>query len=84
VVVTTLLQVYQMRKSLLALERFRAKLPNLCQVIRDERVMEIDVTKLVPGDLVELVEGCSVPADLRMIVSRNLRVNTIYSKIQDR
>jgi P-type Mg2+ transporter len=36
-------------------------------VIRDGRQVSVDVTALVPGDLVELRLGCIVPADVRLV-----------------
>jgi Mg2+-importing ATPase len=36
-------------------------------VIRNGRSLQVDVTSLVPGDLVELRLGDIVPADIRLI-----------------
>jgi P-type Mg2+ transporter len=41
-------------------------------VIRDAHPVSVDVTALVPGDLVELHLGGIVPADVRLIESTNL------------
>ena len=41
-------------------------------VIRDARPVSVDVTALVPGDLVELRLGGIVPGDVRLIESTNL------------
>lgn len=41
-------------------------------VVRDGRVGEIDVTGLVPGDIVHLAVGAVIPADLRLIDCDNL------------
>lgn len=42
-------------------------------VRRDGRLLEIDSTELVPGDLVVLSAGQQVPADLRLIFTENLK-----------
>lgn len=43
-------------------------------MIRDGRRMEIDAAELVPGDLVLLASGDRVPADLRLLQCKELRV----------
>jgi magnesium-transporting ATPase (P-type) len=42
--------------------------------MRDGRRQEIDASELVPGDIVVLASGDKVPADLRLIELRNLRI----------
>lgn len=39
---------------------------------RDETAKEVDVTELVPGDIVSLSVGSVVPADMRLLVAHNL------------
>ena len=45
------------------------------QVIRDSIISLIDSTELVPGDIINLEAGDSVPADLRILESSNLSSN---------
>ncbi len=45
------------------------------KVRRDGKVMEIDASDVVPGDIVLLDEGAKVPADLRLIQVRSLQIN---------
>jgi P-type Ca2+ transporter type 2C len=44
-------------------------------VRRNGKVLEIDATEIVPGDIVMLEEGRKVPADIRLIQVRNLQIN---------
>ncbi len=43
-------------------------------VIRSGKVTRLPAAELVPGDIVQLQTGSRVPADLRLIASRNLQV----------
>ena len=50
------------------------KMTRLTAVVRrDGRILEVDSTVLVPGDLVLLSAGQQVPADLRLITAENLK-----------
>jgi Ca2+-transporting ATPase len=44
-------------------------------VVRSGHVQLIDAERLVPGDLVEIAAGHSVPADVRLLTSIDLRIN---------
>jgi P-type Ca2+ transporter type 2C len=44
-----------------------------CKVIRNGSLQTVDATTLVPGDLVVLEEGDSVPADARVLTQKNAR-----------
>ena len=44
-------------------------------VIRGGEIIQIDSTKLVPGDIVSVTEGDKVPADGRLITASNIRVD---------
>ena len=50
-----------------AAEALHSQITHQAVVIRDGRSSEVDVTTLVPGDLVELRIGAVVPADLRLL-----------------
>ncbi len=43
-------------------------------VIRGGKVVRIPAAELVPGDIVQLLSGARVPADLRLVASRDLQV----------
>ncbi|MDR0413569.1 MAG: calcium-translocating P-type ATPase, PMCA-type [Dysgonamonadaceae bacterium] len=65
------LQENKAEKSLEALEKMAAP---QCKVIRDGKVQVIESKELVPGDLVVLDTGDSVPADLRLTEAVNLKI----------
>lgn len=45
------------------------------ETLRDEKMVEIDASMLVPGDIISLHEGEKIPADARIISIRSLRVD---------
>ncbi|HEX6258538.1 MAG TPA: cation-transporting P-type ATPase [Candidatus Saccharimonadales bacterium] len=57
-------QEYRAEKTMQALEKL---VTPLAQVYRDGKLEQIPSRELVPGDIVRLVEGDSVPADVRII-----------------
>lgn len=44
-------------------------------VLRSGKIISIDSSKLVPGDIVNLSEGEKVPADIRLMKAINLRID---------
>lgn len=48
----------------------------LIRVIREGQMYLLDCARLVPGDLIELESGDTVPCDLRLVSAENLRVLT--------
>ena len=58
-----------------ALEAVSAMLASRATVMREGERHEIDAALLVPGDIVLLESGARVPADLRLLRVKNLRVN---------
>ncbi|WP_242632306.1 cation-translocating P-type ATPase [Rubripirellula amarantea] len=58
-----------------AIEALQKMLSPQCTVVRDGDEKKIDAVELVPGDIVQLETGDSVPADLRFIQARNVRVD---------
>ncbi len=66
-----MLQESKAEKSLDALEKMSA--PH-CKVLRDGKVVVIESRELVVGDVVVIETGDSVPADLRLCESVNLKI----------
>ncbi len=58
-----------------ALEAIRDLLSPHASVVRDGHRQTIDAAGLVPGDLVVLVSGDRVPADLRLVSARGVRAD---------
>jgi calcium-translocating P-type ATPase len=65
-------QEYRAGRALAALLEL---LPRLVKVLRAGAVSQIEVSQLVPGDVVLLQEGDGVPADCRLIEAFGVRVN---------
>ncbi|MEW9900635.1 HAD-IC family P-type ATPase [Chitinivorax sp. PXF-14] len=58
-----------------ALDAIRQLLSLKAIVLRDGQRVELDAEQLVPGDVVVLQSGDKVPADLRLIACRSLRID---------
>ncbi|MFW5790716.1 MAG: cation-translocating P-type ATPase [Bacillota bacterium] len=63
---------YQAQKAMASLKDVLTK---KAVVLRDGEKSEIEAKKLVPGDLIFLEEGDSIPADARLLTSKNLSIN---------
>lgn len=66
------IQEYKAEK---AVESLKKLLAFKAKVRRDNYIQEIDVSQLVPGDIVIIEEGEKVPADIRLLNSFSLQVN---------
>jgi magnesium-transporting ATPase (P-type) len=75
VLINALIGFIQEGKAEKALDAVRAMLASRAMVIRDGERQEIDASQLVPGDMVLLESGAKVPADLRLLQVKNLRIN---------
>ena len=58
-----------------AVEALAQMVPNQAIVLRDGRQVSVPASRLVPGDVVLLASGDRVPADGRLLESRNLRID---------
>jgi Mg2+-importing ATPase len=74
VVLSVILNFAQTYRSQRAAERLREQVAPTASVLRDGRIVEIPRRELVPGDVIHLVAGDRVPADARLIETRDLHV----------
>jgi magnesium-transporting ATPase (P-type) len=74
VLINALIGFIQEGKAEHALDAIGKMLPFNAQVLRDGRRIELPAQQLVPGDIVFLASGDKVPADLRLIDARSLRI----------
>jgi calcium-translocating P-type ATPase len=75
VVLNAVIGFVQEGKAEKALQAIRHLLAPHAVVLRDGRQHEIDAADLVPGDVVLLASGDSLPADVRLLQARNLRID---------
>jgi magnesium-transporting ATPase (P-type) len=75
VVINAAIGFIQEGKAEKALEAIREMLSPKAVALRDRRRQTIPAEDLVPGDIVSLVAGDRVPADLRLLVAKNLRID---------
>jgi magnesium-transporting ATPase (P-type) len=74
VVINAIIGFVQEGKAEQALDAIRGMLSPCAQVLRDGRRQSVPAEQLVPGDIVFLASGDRVPADLRLVELRSLRV----------
>jgi len=72
VVLGVALRFVQESRADTAAAKLRAMISVTATVIREGKTREIPLAELVPGDLVKLSAGDMVPADVRLISSKNL------------
>ncbi|WP_353826701.1 cation-translocating P-type ATPase [Agromyces sp. SYSU T0242] len=74
-VVNAAIGFWQERRAAHEVAALRSLTAPRCRVRRDGAVTEIDAEGLVPDDVVLLESGDRVPADLRLVAARGLRVD---------
>jgi len=75
ILVNTIIGFVQEGKAESALDAIRKMLSLTANVLRAGQRHEVPAEDLVPGDIVLLVSGDKVPADLRLIEARSLRID---------
>ena len=74
VLVNAIVGFVQEYRATRAIEALARSIPTLATVVRQGRKERVSATTLVPGDVVLLQSGDRVPADLRLVRVRELRV----------
>ena len=74
-VLSVLLRFFQELKADKAAEKLKALIHTKIIVIRSGEKKEIEIEKLVPGDIIHLSAGDMVPADVRLVESKDLYIN---------
>jgi len=74
VVINAIIGFIQEGKAEKALDSIRKMLSLEAVVIRDGKKQTVDAEELVPGDIVLLKSGDKIPADIRLVQSKDLRV----------
>lgn len=74
-VLSVVLRFIQELKADHAAEKLRALVRTTATVVREGKEHEIPLNSLVPGDVVKLSAGDMVPADVRLIESKDLFIN---------
>ena len=74
-VLNAIIGTVQEAKAEKSLEALKKMSSPTCIVRRDGKLVELKAEELVPGDIVILEEGRTVPADLRLIETINLKTN---------
>lgn len=75
VLVNAIIGFIQEAKAVKAIEALSEAITSSATVLRDNERRQIPATELVPGDIVLLQSGDKVPADLRLLSSRELQID---------
>jgi len=75
VLISVFLKFFQENQAYNSAESLRSMVKTTCTVIRNFKKKEIDLKHVVPGDIIELSAGDIIPADLRILESKELFVN---------
>lgn len=74
VIVATVAFIQELRTDK-ALEELKKQVPATCMCLRDNNLREYQARELVPGDIVHLVIGDRVSADLRLYEANDLSID---------
>jgi Mg2+-importing ATPase len=72
ILISVFLASFQEAKSNRAVEKLRALVQTNSNVIREGKEIEIPMVEIVPGDILALDAGALIPADIRLISSKDL------------
>lgn len=73
--ITGIITFSQQSQSEALMEGFKNMLPSTTKCLRDGKLTQLPAEKLVRGDIVEVISGEKVPADLRILTSIEMKVD---------
>ncbi|MBL7045801.1 MAG: HAD-IC family P-type ATPase [Parcubacteria group bacterium] len=75
ILINVVIGVFQEGRASKAFEALNSSQERYATVVRDGKKVVLSTTLLVPGDIVELIGGSYVPADIRLTEEKNLSIN---------
>lgn len=72
---SSMLGFWQERRAAIAVEELLSKIQTNTSILRDNKLVEIPIEDVVPGDLVQLSAGNGVPGDCLLLDEKDLHVN---------
>ncbi|CAG8562922.1 31581_t:CDS:2, partial [Racocetra persica] len=69
------IEFYQLQKSAAILESFLSLIPQKCHIIREGKLLQVEASTLVQGDIVLVRMGDKVPADLFIFAATDMKVD---------
>jgi P-type Mg2+ transporter len=75
VLLGVILRFYQEMRADNAAEKLKAMVSNTATLVRGGKESEVPLKMLVPGDIIHLAAGDLVPADVRLLVAKDLFLN---------
>jgi magnesium-transporting ATPase (P-type) len=77
------LRFYQEMRADNAAEKLKAKVSNTATIVLDGKESEVLLKMLVPGDIIQLAAGDLVPADVRVLLAKDLFLNQFDLRLLD-
>ena len=75
VIINAIVGFIQEEKATLILRDLKKYETSTCKVKRNDKIIVINTKELVPGDIIYLESGETVPADIRILSCKNLKVD---------
>ena len=75
ILISVFLAYFQEAKSNRAVEKLRALVQTNSNIIREGKEIEIPMSEIVPGDILALDAGALIPADIRLISSKDFYIH---------
>lgn len=74
-IINALIGVFQEWRAELSLNELKKYIIQNASVFRDGKLVEIESSNIVVGDVIKLSEGAAVPADIRLFKTKNLKID---------